>query len=61
MTRDEAVAAFRDLVACYGLDWDFTVPPSAFEQLCKINDVLVDESDRRAALGLPDRGAEQRG
>jgi hypothetical protein len=58
MTKEEAVEAFRELIARYGLDWDFTVPESALEQLCKINGILS-TSDRRVALGLPARDQDE--
>jgi hypothetical protein len=60
MTKEEAVEAFRALVARYGLDWDFSVPPSALQTLCEINGVLATDSDRREALGLPARSDEER-
>jgi hypothetical protein len=51
MTKPEAIDEFRKLVAQYGVQWTAKVPASAYERLAEINKVL-DESDRRLALGL---------
>ena len=54
MTKDEATALFRALVARHGLHWTAAVPRPAWDQLAAVNAVL-DADDRRAALGLPRR------
>jgi hypothetical protein len=51
MTRNEAMAAFRDLITRHGLQWTAAVPASAYERMREINQVLTAE-DRREALGL---------
>ena len=51
MTRDHAMARFRDLVSRYGLQWTATVPREAYDELAAINRTLT-AADRRIALGL---------
>jgi len=50
-TREQAIAAFRALVARYGLQWTAQVPREAYDQLAQCDRVLS-ERDRREALGL---------
>jgi hypothetical protein len=52
MTKAEAIAAFKELVRQYGLQWGANVPREAHVKLAEINKVLT-EKDRREALGLP--------
>lgn len=52
MTREQAIAEFRALVAQYGLQWRANVPREACERLNEVNKVLTTERDRREALGL---------
>lgn len=54
LTREEAMSLFRALVARYGLKWTASVPQRAYNELNRINGVL-DEDDRREALGWPRR------
>ena len=56
MSKEEAAALLRALVAQYGPRWDVTVPQSAYLQLIEINKVLTTSTDRLAALGSS-RGA----
>jgi hypothetical protein len=52
VTKDEAVARFRELTRRYGVQWRADVPREAWDELNKCNEVLT-EADRREALGLP--------
>lgn len=54
MTKDEAKKRFLELVARYGLRWTKDVPREAYEEMAKVNE-LLNESDRRDALGLPNK------
>jgi hypothetical protein len=49
LTKAEAQARFRTLVAQYGLKWTAAVPATAHEALREINAVLT-AADRREAL-----------
>ena len=51
MTREQAIASFRALVARYGLQWRNDVPREAYDQLDAVNEILT-ERDRREALGF---------
>jgi hypothetical protein len=52
LTKDQAKAEYRALIARYGLQWTPARVPdrSAWDRLTEINTVL-DEQDRREALG----------
>jgi hypothetical protein len=52
MTREQAMAAFRALVARHGLQWNARVPKQDYQTLARCNAVLS-YADRREALGLP--------
>jgi len=52
MTREQAIASFRALVARYGYQWRADVPREAHEELARVNKILCTERDRREALGL---------
>jgi hypothetical protein len=52
MTKEEAKEKFRALVRQYGLRWTAKVPAIAYDQMREVNEVL-NEGDRREALGLP--------
>lgn len=51
MTREQAIAEFRWLVAAYGLQWRADVPQQAHERMNAVCAVLKTEQDRREALG----------
>ena len=51
MTKEAAIATFRNLVRTYGLEWSTDVPRSAWASLAECNKVLT-EADRRAAVGM---------
>ena len=51
MTKQEAIATFRALVARHGLQWNARVPAEDYARLAECNKVMS-ETDRRAALGL---------
>ena len=51
MEKEQAKVMFRSLVAKYGLQWTRDVPSEAWELMSYVNRVL-DEGDRREALGL---------
>jgi hypothetical protein len=57
MSRDEAVARLRKIVAAYGLQWTAAVPNHAWDEMGCINTLLT-EHDRCEALGLPTRTAK---
>ena len=52
LTRDQAMAEFRALTSRHGLRWTADVPRHAWDRLAEVDRVL-DEKDRREALGLP--------
>jgi hypothetical protein len=56
LSRDAAMALFRQLVARHGLQWTVRAVPgqSAWDQMTRCNAVLSTE-DRREALGLKRR------
>lgn len=49
-TREEAAAAFLDLIRQYGLQWTAKVPREAHERLTQINRILTLEEIRALAL-----------
>lgn len=48
-TKEEAVTAFKALIARYGVVWTPEVPASAYTRLAECNRFLS-EADRRAAV-----------
>lgn len=51
-TREQAMQIAARLFQQYGLKWTASVPKAAWDELTKCNMVLT-ESDRREAIGLP--------